>query len=223
MLICICKHCKKLKRQVSGGRKMVVNLPGIGMVSTSKETKFQCKRCNRCCEKRNGQIVLSPMDVTVISEFLDISREEFIRLKTIRVNYMFVPQIALKTYGKKEQCCFLDRTGCTIHEVSPFQCYTFPIIPIDEEKKLYVQQKVKSYCGKEGSTISIEEWLEKNKRYRDEKEQRKFWNEATDVLDKHCKRLPKERLEKIFHILYENENHTLEQLKANVEECYKIC
>lgn len=202
---------------------MIVQIPPLPPLETITQTNFVCKRCGKCCQKREAQIVLNPMDVLVISEYLGISKEKFILTKTTKSIGRGLPEITLKTYGKKQECCFFDsRKGCEIHEVSPFQCYTFPIIPYDEERELYVKQPVHSYCGQEGEMKSIKEWLnESSRRYKNEQEVMKLWLISLPKIDKFCNMMSTEEKEEAFAELFlKLEDVTVEALEKRITNVF---
>ena len=132
-----------------------------------------------------------------------------------------LPKITLKTYGKNQECCFFDsQKGCEIHEVSPFQCYTFPIIPFDEVRGLCVQQPFHPYCGQEGETKPIKEWLnESSSRYENEKELRILWSNTLDKMNELCEKMSLDRKEYIFTELFLGlEDMTVEALQSSIEK-----
>lgn len=202
-------------------KKMQVQLEMLPPLDTITKTNFKCKKCGKCCRKRYNQLVLTPMDVFVISRYLGITREKFLQTKTMKVIGKGLPEITLKTYGKEQECCFFNKkNGCEIHEVSPFQCYTYPIIPFDEERGLCVQQPVHSYCGEEGDMKPVEEWLnESSSRYKNEKELRILWLDSLDKIDELCERLSIKWKERIFTELFLGlEDMTVEALQTSIKK-----
>lgn len=206
---------------MSKRKNMRVQIPMLPPLETITKTNFLCKKCGKCCQKRYNQLVLSPMDVFVIARYLGITREKFIQTKTMKVIGKGLPEITLKTYGKKQECCFFNsQKRCEIHEVSPFQCYTFPIIPFDEENELYVQQPLASYCGQEGHMKSVEDWLnESSSRYEREKELRILWMNSLEKIDKVCEALSVNQKEDIFAELFLGlEDVTVEALQNSIKK-----
>lgn len=86
--------------------------------------RFQCQQgCTKCCEQQ-GFVYLTEDDILRLAAYLSLSPAAFesryvFRTKNIR--RLRVPRYA--------QCEFLGGGGCTVHEVKPVQCRTFPFWP----------------------------------------------------------------------------------------------
>lgn len=83
---------------------------------------FRCVQCGDCC-KGYGGTYLTPDDVAVIADYLQVDRrrfeEKFCRLSGGR---------PLLAQGANGYCIFWDRV-CTIHPVKPRMCKAWPFIP----------------------------------------------------------------------------------------------
>lgn len=88
-----------------------------------KLSKIECESCTHCCEYGSG-IVLSE-EIDNLAKKLQISKEELIKTKLDEfknfntAHYKFKTIKDDKQYGK---CIFLDKDGCTIHEIKPLHC-----------------------------------------------------------------------------------------------------
>ncbi|MCB9800337.1 MAG: YkgJ family cysteine cluster protein [Candidatus Omnitrophica bacterium] len=88
---------------------------------------FNCLRCQRCC-RTPGFVFLTGKDMSRLSTFFRITREEF----TERYCRKQDGQWALNVQPN-EACIFLDTGGCSVHEAKPQQCRDFPMKWRDEE------------------------------------------------------------------------------------------
>lgn len=82
--------------------------------------RFECQRCGSCCRGEPGVVWVNWQEIKAISEFLGISQEVFMK-RYLRNVY---ERLSLQEYANGD-CIMYDR-GCTIYEVRPCQCRTFP-------------------------------------------------------------------------------------------------
>lgn len=86
-----------------------------------------CQTCEgRCCIGESGYIWVSPEEIKAIAEKLSLKKEDFINTYLQKIRYRFtIKEVA---YENGFGCVFFDRTKrmCTIYEVRPKQCRTFP-------------------------------------------------------------------------------------------------
>ncbi len=103
--------------------------------------KFDSKACSKCdgncCIGESGYIWVSPKEIKEIASFLKIDEEIFKKRFLIKVGYRY--SIKEKPYKNGFACIFFDK-GCSIYEVRPKQCRTFPFwdyfkTRVDELKK----------------------------------------------------------------------------------------
>ncbi len=96
--------------------------PGNNLTVLEPGVHYVCQRCTACC-KWPGDVRIDEGDVAAISEFLDISEEDFLsrytRLRTNRNGLSLVEK-------QNHECVMLENGGCRIHEVKPSQCAGFP-------------------------------------------------------------------------------------------------
>lgn len=114
--------------------------------------RFQCQPgCTKCCDQK-GFVYLTEEDVAHIAGFLGLEKEKFEK----RYVYRTKNTRRLRT-PRDAQCHFLEAGGCSIHEVKPLQCRTFPFWPelIESRKEWH---KTAGWCpgiGK-GELVQIE-------------------------------------------------------------------
>jgi Fe-S-cluster containining protein len=112
------------------------------MINSDILKAFKCTGCGECC-RWSGSVLLTESDIAQMAGHLELSEQEFIdrhtRLAPNRI------QLALldNTDGN---CSFLNGDRCSVYEVRPEQCRTFPFAwsvpqgcpPLD---KLLAEQK----------------------------------------------------------------------------------
>lgn len=86
--------------------------------------RFECQTgCTKCCEEQ-GFVYLTEDDITRIAGFLSLTPADFEKryvYRTKNLRRFRVPRYA--------QCSFLKDGGCSVHEVKPMQCRSFPYWP----------------------------------------------------------------------------------------------
>ncbi|MGB0579686.1 MAG: YkgJ family cysteine cluster protein [Limisphaerales bacterium] len=83
---------------------------------------YDCQRCTACC-RWPGQVKIDEEQISRMSEFLELSEDEFIEQFTrIRADRQ---GLSLKDKENGE-CVFLDGNKCRIQPVKPQQCRDFP-------------------------------------------------------------------------------------------------
>lgn len=84
---------------------------------------FGCTGCGKCCTGSPGFVWLTEEEVSVISDYLAIPREQFLKEYTRK----HFGRLALIEKGSDYDCVFLeDKKKCTIYPVRPQQCRTYP-------------------------------------------------------------------------------------------------
>ncbi len=86
-----------------------------------------CQSCEgRCCIGESGYIWVTPLEIAVMAEKLLLTKEAFINNYLLKIRYRFtIKEVAYEDgYG----CIFFDRAkkSCSIYDVRPSQCRTFP-------------------------------------------------------------------------------------------------
>lgn len=86
--------------------------------------RFECQSgCTKCCEEQ-GFVYLTEDDIVRIAGYVGLSTAEFEKrhvYRTKNLRRLRVPRHA--------NCTFLKDGGCSIHEVKPIQCASFPYWP----------------------------------------------------------------------------------------------
>jgi uncharacterized protein len=83
---------------------------------------FECTRCGRCCTGEPGYVRINEEETAAIPAFLGISRAEFLGLYT----QPFGPGRSLRERLNGDCVFFEAGRGCTIYDVRPQQCRTWP-------------------------------------------------------------------------------------------------
>lgn len=91
-----------------------------------------CGDCTACC-RWEGDVLFSPMEMEELADYLGMDvmdcAEKYFELSDDRRNLRLAIQ-------KNEKCPFLKADGCSIYEVRPLQCRTFPYGWTREEQEL---------------------------------------------------------------------------------------
>ncbi len=89
--------------------------------------RFKCTGCGQCCTGSAGAVWFSPEEADAMAKHLDMELTEFIKKYTRRIgNRLSLTEI--KRDGNYD-CVFLDGKRCTIYDVRPKQCRTYPWWP----------------------------------------------------------------------------------------------
>ncbi|MCK9454154.1 MAG: YkgJ family cysteine cluster protein [Sulfurimonas sp.] len=86
-----------------------------------------CAACQaRCCTGESGYIHVSAIEIEDIANFLGLESAEFMKDYLFKHGYRY--SIKERKFADSYECAFYDResNGCTIYEVRPQQCRTFP-------------------------------------------------------------------------------------------------
>lgn len=97
-----------------------------------KAISFACTSCGKCCKSYNNQIkvYLNTIETIQISDHIGADIDEF-QKKYIDIHYDQHQNelISLKSNENKTNCIFLKQNQCSIYEVRPTQCRTYPYWP----------------------------------------------------------------------------------------------
>ncbi|MCB1114461.1 MAG: YkgJ family cysteine cluster protein [Chlamydiia bacterium] len=89
--------------------------------------RFKCTGCGGCCTGFPGYVFVSDEEIIKMAEHLKLSVKEFGRLY---LRQDASGRLSLKELSKTYDCVFLrDKKRCSIYEVRPKQCRTFPFWP----------------------------------------------------------------------------------------------
>jgi len=90
--------------------------------------KFSCKRCSSCCRYDSGYVFLSEKDLKKLTDRLDMDKDRFVG-KYCRwvTGTRGTESLSLREKPNKD-CVFWD-SGCSVYNVRPLQCSSFPFWP----------------------------------------------------------------------------------------------
>ena len=94
-----------------------------------------CTSCEgRCCNGGSGNIWVNKREIEAISQVLGMDTGAFITTYLRKISYRY-SIVELKSEGNYA-CVFYDeiKRGCTIYDVRPEQCRTFPFWPYFKEQ-----------------------------------------------------------------------------------------
>jgi hypothetical protein len=114
--------------------------------------RFQCQPgCIRCCEQK-GFVYVTREDIARLAGHLKITQAEFKR----RYLCGTAPLLRFRKQRQK-QCPFLLSNGCSVHEVKPLQCKSFPYWP-ELLDKASERREAAEYCPgmNRGPLVNIE-------------------------------------------------------------------
>jgi len=153
------ENLEKISKKIQSGE--------IKLLDRKDTMSFSCKQCGKCC-RNSDEIILSPHDVSLITNHLSISVEEFFNKYCefhIGVNSN-VPLITLRfkeiKYVNQDYtaCPFLRKGKCSINDVKPFVCRSYPlgrtITDMEKFEVKYIQQNLN--CGNK-KEMTVEEWF----------------------------------------------------------------
>lgn len=86
-----------------------------------------CRDCKgNCCIGESGYIWISLNEIESLAIFLGLSIDEFSKRYLIKVGYRY--SLKEKSFQDGYACIFFDenRLRCTVYDVRPNQCKTFP-------------------------------------------------------------------------------------------------
>jgi uncharacterized protein len=84
--------------------------------------KFSCTQCGKCCTGSPGYAWVTLEEIEEIAKFLKLEINEFTKNYLRKVDGRW----ALLEYTPNYDCCFLKENRCSIYNVRPKQCRTFP-------------------------------------------------------------------------------------------------
>jgi len=105
---------------------------------------FACRRCGACCTGDPGTVYVSDMEVNNLARHFKINTADFIR----RYLYPFRDSYSIRE-DTQGHCLFFDN-GCTIYNLRPRQCRTFPFW-FENLRSENRWQKIASQCPGIGS------------------------------------------------------------------------
>ena len=82
--------------------------------------RFECQRCGQCCVGEPGTIYVTPEEINALARHLHLSVADF----TQRCLYPFKDSYSIREHDDG-RCLFFEE-GCTIYDLRPGQCRTYP-------------------------------------------------------------------------------------------------
>lgn len=189
-------------------------------LTIKSKVKLGCNICDKCCINR-GDIKLTPINVIQISRYMNISIEEFLDKYTDRLLDQ-QPEIVLKPIGERNTCILNDQNTnmCTIHDVKPMQCVTFPLIPIDLEHDIFFNQDT-CVCD-EKKEMKVIDWLNgKNGIYVKYKKVYIEWISLVEDIQKKWDTLSSDTQNEVYKILFCDYDNNSKNIKSMVKKNFK--
>lgn len=87
--------------------------------------RFTCARCSSCCRGGPGYVFLSKPDLGRLLAFLRLDFSHFFHDYCTLVDTGMGLSLSL-IEKKNYDCIFWTETGCSVYEVRPVQCSTYP-------------------------------------------------------------------------------------------------
>lgn len=110
-------------------------LSKMASVAPSNKFTFRCRQCGACCRHVKESVPLEPIDAFRLAKYLRDRGENVTCIDDVMVKYA-IPVLLhesgftifmLQTTGPDDTCIFLNGNHCTIHEVNPKACRTYPV------------------------------------------------------------------------------------------------
>lgn len=86
----------------------------------SKGLRFECQRCGNCCRGEPGYVWVNTKEAEAISSYIQESPEKFAK------KYLRKAGHRISLIERPDGDCVMYSNGCSIYEVRPKQCRTFP-------------------------------------------------------------------------------------------------
>lgn len=141
---------------------------------------FQCRQCGACCRHVRQSVPLETLDAFRLARYLRDRGEPIRCIDDVLAKYTEPVLLhesgytvfMLKVVGPDDACIFLKDNRCTIHEVNPRACRTYPISVGPDghggcEQYLSMEQPQHFH----GPQISVKKWVQK----RCSSQDREFW------------------------------------------------
>lgn len=107
----------------------------------SEGLSFECTQCGQCCTGAPGYVWVTESEIDEMADFLNISRENFIKSYVRKIQNRFSLIEDPTTYD----CIFLKDNKCSLYSARPIQCRTFPWWPHNLESEQTWQEAAK-FC-----------------------------------------------------------------------------
>ena len=103
---------------------------------------FSCQpNCQYCCAVEPGYVFLSQYDLDRLTLFTHTTIHDFIDSYCVKVPFGDFSYLSLKETPNHD-CIFLTNKGCSVYDVRPIQCSTYPFwSTIVESKQSWEDEK----------------------------------------------------------------------------------
>lgn len=132
---------------------------------------FACDNCGECCRKQED-LIMNPYDIFRMAKQMEITPEEWIDLygRCHIGDDSKLPIVRIRLIGSTNRCPFLKNNRCSLHQIKPDVCATFPIgravcYVADTCGRKKEQPEVIYFhsgcqCGSNKSKQTVGEWLD---------------------------------------------------------------
>jgi Fe-S-cluster containining protein len=103
--------------------------------------QFSCQQCGNCCTHSGGGVYTSENEFRAIADHLNISMDEFLSL------YTDVDEGYVTLKSKASGPCIFYKDGCTVYNVRPTQCRTYPFWPENLKSDFRWNEESKNCAG----------------------------------------------------------------------------
>lgn len=84
--------------------------------------RFECTACGKCCAGAPGTVFMNRAEADRIARHLQLETDDFLR----QYAYPYKHGHSLREVGENYACIFFKDNRCTVYEVRPTQCRTYP-------------------------------------------------------------------------------------------------
>lgn len=119
-----------------------------------------CERCSECCIGMGDSIVLDPLDIFHLMQYLQLSFEELLKegVALHLEDGLILPHV--KMVGQDSKCYYLSEEGrCTIHAYRPGFCRAFPLGRQYTEGKLCYFLLEGACAKKQHTKVKVSKWI----------------------------------------------------------------
>lgn len=198
---------------------------------------FHCQRCGACCREAENSLMLEPMDIHRLGQFLrergdPIDGPEDVLEKYAHADLLMdcLPIFLLNTVGKEHACVFLKDGRCEVYEARPRVCrlYPFSVAPGDRGRDFLYCLCTERPHHFTGGHVSVKDWFYQNFS-KDAREFMKLDFDTLPVLAKNVREMGETRFKKMLFqfLFYRYYNYDLDQpfmpqFIRNTEELKKL-
>ena len=123
-------HESQVTNDVREGDLSTSNTSGGGGEWYAEGLRFECTQCGNCCTGAPGYVWFDEAEGRAMAEFVGVDEREFYQRYTKRKMGKWTLD-EVKVQRNKYDCVFLERDAngrgkCSIYEVRPTQCRTWP-------------------------------------------------------------------------------------------------